>query len=175
VIGKEGMTGLAALLGVDRSHHEIFMQTAGQARRVSVSKLRQAMKQSATLLTTLLLYAHTLILQMSYTALASGRYQLEERLARWLLMAVDRAQGPTVYLTHDSLAVMLGTRRSGVTVGLGELQKRGIIQLSRGGISVIDRTALKDAANGSYGAPEAEYLRLFGNNNRSFDNDNKKG
>jgi CRP-like cAMP-binding protein len=175
VIGKEGMTGLAALLGVNKSPHEIFMQTPGQARRISVSTLRQAMKQSATLQHTLLLYAHTLVLQMSYTALASGRYQLEERLARWLLMALDRAQGPTVYLTHDSLAVMLGTRRAGVTVALGELRKRGLIQLIRGGITVIDRGALEDAANGSYGVPEAEYLRLFGDDNRTSDNDDKKG
>jgi CRP-like cAMP-binding protein len=174
VIGKEGMTGLAALLGADRSHHEVFMQTAGRAKRITVSNLRQAMQKSSTLKDTLLLYAHTLVLQVSYTALASGRYQLEERLARWLLMALDRAQGPTVHLTHDSLAVMLGTRRAGVTVALNELQKRGIITLSRGGITVIDRVALEDASNGSYGAPEAEYRRLFGDESKSSDLDNKK-
>jgi CRP-like cAMP-binding protein len=174
VIGKEGMTGLAALLGADRSHHEVFMQMAGRARRISVSKLRWAMKQSPTLQDTLLLYAHTLVLQMTYTTLASGRYQLEERLARWLLMALDRAQGPSVYLTHDSLAVMLGTRRAGVTVALNELQKRGLIKLTRGEITVIDRGALEDAANGSYGAPEAEYRRLFGGDGRSSDSGDKK-
>jgi CRP-like cAMP-binding protein len=174
VIGKEGMTGLAALLGADRSHHEVFMQTAGQAKRITVSNLRQAMRQSSTLKDTLLLYAHTLTLQIAYTALASGRYQLEERLARWLLMALDRARESTVYLTHDSLAVMLGTRRAGVTVALNELQKRGIITLMRGGITVIDRVALEDAANGSYGVPEAEYRRLFGDEDEAFNLDEKK-
>jgi CRP-like cAMP-binding protein len=166
VIGKEGMTGLFALFGADKSHHETFMQTAGHGRSIAVSKLRQAMEQSATLQDALFRYAQTFILQMSYTALANGRYQLEQRLARWLLMAADRMEEPSVRLTHDSLAVMLGTRRAGVTVALGELHKRGIIQLSRGVINVIDRNALVEAANGIYGIPEAEYCRLLGRDRR---------
>jgi hypothetical protein len=99
---------------------------------------------------------------MAYTALANGRYKIEERLARWLLMVDDRAGGEPLQLTHDFLAIMLGTRRAGVTVALNELQKRGIIETKRRAILVKDRGALREVANGSYGVPEAEYHRLFG-------------
>jgi CRP-like cAMP-binding protein len=113
----------------------------------------------------LLRYANTLMAQMAYTALANGRYKIEERLARWLLMADDRAEGSTINLTHEFLALMLGARRAGVTNALSLFQKRGILQMRRGVIAIKDRPALEEAANGSYGVPEAEYRRLFGDGN----------
>jgi CRP-like cAMP-binding protein len=99
---------------------------------------------------------------MAYTALANGRYKIEERLARWLLMADDRADGDAIHLTHEFLALMLGARRAGVTNALSEFQKRGVLRVKRGVIGIIDRGGLEEAANGSYGVPEAEYQRLFG-------------
>jgi CRP-like cAMP-binding protein len=99
---------------------------------------------------------------MGYTALANGRYKLEERLARWLLMAQDRADGDDVILTHEFLAMMLGTRRPGITTALSQLEKAKIISSSRGRVTVLDRHALEETANGSYGGAESEYARLFG-------------
>jgi CRP-like cAMP-binding protein len=98
---------------------------------------------------------------MAFTALANGRYKIEERLARWLLMADDRAGGDAIHLTHEFLALMLGARRAGVTNGLSAFQKRGILRVARGSITILNRRALEEAANGSYGIPEAEYNRLF--------------
>jgi CRP-like cAMP-binding protein len=161
IIGKEGMTGLPILMDVDRPAHETFIQTAGTAQRIATQKLREALDQSAALHRSLLRYAHTLVTQMAYTALANGRYKIEERLARWLLMANDRAEGSTIHLTHEFLALMLGARRAGVTVALSEFQKRGVVHVSRGVIAIKDRGALEEAANGSYGIPEAEYQRLM--------------
>lgn len=162
IIGNEGMTGLAVLLGVGFPTYETFIQTAGKGRRISAEKLRLAMAKSPTLREALLRYVHVLITQMAYTALANARYKLEERLARWLLMADDRAQGAPIHLTHEFLSVMLGTRRAGVTVALNEFQKRALVETKRGAIRLLDREALQEAANGSYGAPEIEYRQLFG-------------
>jgi CRP-like cAMP-binding protein len=150
------------LLDAGTSTYETFIQTAGSGRRISAEKLRLAMAKSPSLRHTLLRYVHVLITQMAYTALANARYKLEERLARWLLMADDRANGEPIRLTHEFLSVMLGTRRAGVTVTLSEFQKRGIVLTKRGAITIMQRDELKEAANGSYGAPEDEYRQLFG-------------
>jgi CRP-like cAMP-binding protein len=162
IVGNEGMTGLPILLEADRPSYETFIQTAGSGWRIATAKLRLAMETSPTLRQVFLRYAHTLVTQMAYTALANGRYKIEERLARWLLMAEDRAGGGTIHLTHEFLALMLGARRAGVTTALSELQKRGVIHTQRGVIAIKDRAALEESANGSYGSPEAEYRRLFG-------------
>jgi CRP-like cAMP-binding protein len=161
IIGREGMTGLPVLMDVDRPAHETFIQTAGTARRIATAKLREALDNSRALHRSLLRYAHTMVTQMAYTALANGRYKIEERLARWLLMADDRAEGNPIHLTHEFLALMLGARRAGVTVALSEFQKRGVVIVKRGVIAIQDRDALREAANGSYGMPEAEYERLM--------------
>lgn len=162
IVGSEGMTGLSLLMATDRSPHETFIQAAGSGWRVSAQDLAEAMSQSVTLRDRFLRYGHALVVQMGYTALANGRYKLEERLARWLLMAHDRSGGDEVFLTHEFLAVMLGTRRPGITAALNELQKVSVIDSKRGVITVRDRDALEETANGSYGAAEAEYHRLFG-------------
>ena len=98
---------------------------------------------------------------MSGGLLAPCYYKTEERLARWLLMADDRASGDAVRLTHEFLALMLGARRAGVTNALAIYQARGILRVTRGCINILNRGALEEAANGSYGIPEAEYDRLF--------------
>jgi CRP-like cAMP-binding protein len=165
IVGSEGMTGLAILLESERPWHETFIQTPGKAWRLPTEQLQAAMEQSPALRRVLLRYAHSLVSQMAYTALANGRYKIEERLARWLLMADDRAEGSTINLTHEFLALMLGARRAGVTTALSAFQKRGILQMRRGVIAIKDRAALEEAANGSYGVPEAEYRRLFGDGN----------
>ena len=94
--------------------------------------------------------------------MANGRCKIEDRLARWLVMAHDRVDGDTLSLTHDFLAIMLGVRRPGVTHALNLLERVGLIQASRGTITIIDRDGLIENSNGAYGAPEAEFNRLFG-------------
>jgi CRP-like cAMP-binding protein len=162
IIGKEGMTGLPILLGIERPVHETFIQTGGDGWRIPAEKLNAAMERSPRLHRSLLRYIHTLVAQMAFTSLANGRYKTEERLARWLLMAEDRANGDAIHLTHEFLALMLGARRAGVTNALAVFQARGILDVTRGCITIRNRRALEEAANGSYGVPEAEYDRLFG-------------
>jgi CRP-like cAMP-binding protein len=162
IVGHEGMTGIPLLLDCDRPLHETFIQSAGSGWRIGADEFRAVLEQSASLHRLLLRYAHTMFTQMAFTALANGRYKIEERLARWVLMADDRTGGEEIRLTHEFLAIMLGARRPGVTNALNAFEKRGVIENRRGILRIKDRSALEEAANGSYGGPEAEYQRLFG-------------
>jgi CRP-like cAMP-binding protein len=131
IIGREGMTGLALVLGHDRAAHETFMQAGGGAQRISAAHLRKAMDQSVRLHRSLLRCAHDFLIQTAQTAVANGRSKLEERLARWLLMANDRIDGPEVPLTHKFLAVMLGAHRPFVTLAVQALERKGLIRAGR--------------------------------------------
>jgi len=162
VIGREGMTGLPVVHGVDRSPCDVFMQIEGQGQRISADNLRTCMDKSITLFRTLLRFAHVFAVQSSYTALANSQGKLEERLARWLLMAHDRIEGDQLLLTHEFLALMLGTRRAGVTTAIGHYEEKGLIETARGAITLLDRQGLEECAKGLYGEPEAEFERLFG-------------
>jgi CRP-like cAMP-binding protein len=154
LIGCEGLTGLPIVLGNDRSPHETFIQVAGNGLRIAADKLRKALAQSRSLERPLLVFAHAFMNQTANTALSNGTATLEERLARWLLMANDRLRGNEVPLTHEFLSLMLGVRRAGVTVALNYLEHRGLISLSRKQIVITDRKGLKAAANGTYHEPE---------------------
>jgi CRP-like cAMP-binding protein len=160
IIGPESMTGMAVVLGADRSPHETFIQSAGEGWRIEAAMLDRAMRESPSLHRHLLRHVQAFMIQMSFTALANARYKIDERLARWLLMASDRA-GPQVSLTHEFLSLMMGVRRPGVTSALNALEERGVIAAKRGIITICDRDGLIEIANGSYGAPEAELERLF--------------
>jgi CRP-like cAMP-binding protein len=101
----------------------------------------------------LLNYAHEFMIQTTQTALANGRHKIEERLARWLLMADDRVDGHELPLTHEFLGVMIGTSRPGVTIALQELERRGWITHRRGVVAIIDREGLIRSSAGAYIAP----------------------
>jgi CRP-like cAMP-binding protein len=161
IIGCDGMTGLPVVLGNDRSPNETFIQVEGTGSRITADGLRQAMRKSASLSRVLLNFVNAFLIQTSHTALSNGTATIEERLARWLLMAQDRLGGDEVPLTHEFLSLMLGVRRVGVTGALNQLARKGVIRLSRGRIWVIDRDGLIDSANGSYGIPEAMARRSY--------------
>jgi CRP-like cAMP-binding protein len=150
LIGRDGMTGIAVVLGHDRSPNETFIQVAGNGKSIPTEALRSAMKQSRSLEHVFMRFAHSFLNQTSRTALSNGTASLEERLARWLLMANDRLGGDNVPLTHEFLSLMLGVRRVGVTIALNYLEKRGVIELSRKQIIIRDREGLKKGANGTY-------------------------
>jgi CRP-like cAMP-binding protein len=155
IIGREGMTGISVLLG--NSHrvlYEAYMQIAGEGRHLPAHRLCEAIAESATLHMVFLRYVHDFLTQTMQTAAANGRSKIEERLARWLVMAQDRLDGNEVKLTHDVLAVMLGVRRSGVTTALHELEHKGLIVLRRSLIVIIDRAGLEEACNGAYVPPD---------------------
>lgn len=161
VIGREGMTGMPVVLGAERSPCDVFMQVEGHGQSIGADQLSEAMDKSITLVRSFMRFAHVFAVQASYTALANARGKIEERLARWLLMAQDRLDSDTLELTHEFLALMLGVRRAGVTTALQHLESKGIVETARGAVTIADREGLEEYANGLYGQPEAEFERLF--------------
>lgn len=160
IVGNEGMTGLPVVFGDNRALHHTFIQLAGDGHRLPVAALRNAL-ESSTLQSLLLKYAQAFMAQATHTSIANARATLEQRLARWVLMAQDRVQSDSLPLTHEFLSLMLAVRRAGVTEALHELSRRGLIKHDRGTIAVIDRDALIECSNGFYGIPESEYERLL--------------
>jgi CRP-like cAMP-binding protein len=154
IIGREGMTGLGIVLGNDRAPHATYIQVAGKALRISAANLRKADEQSPALHRAMLRYAHAFLHQTTTTALANGRSKIEERLARWLLMADDRVDGDELPLTHEFLGLMLGTYRPGVTKAIQALEKEKLIAARRGGIKILNRKALEKRSNGTYIRPD---------------------
>jgi CRP-like cAMP-binding protein len=153
IVGREGMTGLAVVMGKDRSPHDTYIQAAGAGQRISAAKLRAAMDQSVSLHRSFLHYAHAFYIQTTHTALANGRSKNAERLARWLLMADDRIDGAELPLTHKLLSIMLGLHRPGVTVAVKALENAGLIRARRGAITVVNRKGLERMSNGTYLPP----------------------
>jgi DNA-binding MarR family transcriptional regulator len=161
-IGWDGMSASHVALNVSSTPNHTFMQGAGSGLRIPTSAFRKALETDADLRNVFLRYVHTYKIQLSQSALANGRYNMHQRLARWLLMCHDRMEGNDMALTHEFLATMLGVRRSGVTENLNILEGMGIIRAKRGLVRVKDRAKLEEVAGGSYGVPEEEFERLIG-------------
>ena len=161
IIGREGMSGMAVVMGNHRAPYETYIQVAGEGWRIATENLRDAIDKSTTMRATLLKFVQAFMVQTAHTAIANGRATLEQRLARWALMAHDRLDGNDLPLTHEFLSLMLSVRRAGVTETLQTLESEGVIRSARGMITVIDRPALKRLAGGYYGLPEAELKRLL--------------
>jgi CRP-like cAMP-binding protein len=161
LIGREGMSGMFVLLGNHQSPYKSYAQVSGRAQRLSADNLRGAMDQSETLRPLFLKFVQAFTVQTAHTAVANARASVEERLARWSLMAHDRIDGDELPLTHEFLSMMLGVRRAGVTVAIQTLEDRALLKSGRGRITVLDRKGLEKIAGGYYGEPEAELRRLM--------------
>lgn len=162
VIGFEGFADVAQLLGADRASQRLLVQIPGRALRVKASAMRGAMHDSPALTALMLAYVQVFTTQVADTALANAQFDVQQRLARWLLMCGDRVGPHGITLTHESMSIMLGVRRAGITVALHRLVALGSIVMQRGAVDVTDRTLLLHLAGGCYGGPEAEYQRMIG-------------
>ena len=156
VIGREGMVGVPVVLGQGRSPHESYIQIAGSGFVMGSDDLWAAMKKSWPLADVLLKFAYAFLVQVTHSALANGRFTMDQRLARWLLMAHDRIDGDEIRLTHEFLSMMLGVRRAGVTDTLHLLEGTGAIKSVRGHVLVRNREKLEKIAGDCYGLPESE-------------------
>jgi CRP-like cAMP-binding protein len=161
VIGYEGVTGVPLIMGDTRAQHSTYMQIAGTGHRLPADILCNALAASAPLRALFLKSAQGFMIQTAQTALANGRAKLEQRLARWLLMAHDRMTSDAVPLTHEFLAVMLGVRRAGVTVAIHGFERRGLVTTRRGQLTLVNRAGIEQIAGSFYGTPEAELKRLL--------------
>src|SRR4051794_10120553 len=163
VIGNEGFSGASALMGFeDVSPFTSMIQMPGIGVRIGSGILRDEMLRRPTLLQQVLRFTQVLNVQIAHTAACNAHHELQERLARWLLMAHDRAESDTLRLTQEFLSIMLAVRRPGVTVAARSLQVTGAIYYERGRIVVLDRARLEEASCECYGIVREHYRRILG-------------
>jgi CRP-like cAMP-binding protein len=160
LVGREGMAGISAVLGVNHTPHRTMVQIPGAALQLEIDALRSEFGRGGVLHDLLLRYMHTMLLQISQTAVCNRLHRGEERLARWLLMSSDRSRSHALPLTQEFLALMLGTRRAGVTEAAIKLQGEGLIKYTRGNIQIKDRDGLEETACDCYKVIKAEFDRL---------------
>jgi CRP-like cAMP-binding protein len=155
IVGREGVTNSWIVVGDTQSPFETFVQAAGHAYRVDAAEAKAAIEQSPALRQLFLTFARSYEIQVASTSIANGQALLEERLARWLLMAADRVGEGELPLTHEFLAMMLAVRRPGVTIAIQDLERRGLIDRKRGCVIILDREGLEKMSNGTYVRPDA--------------------
>jgi CRP-like cAMP-binding protein len=146
VTAREGVVGALASLGSESSFHRGVVQISGNAFRLPVEKFLEECKRGGALQQLVQQYSHLLMVQASQAALCNRLHTVEERLSRWLLTSSNRVQSDNLELTHEFISHMLGVRRSGVTVALGMLQQAGVIDTTRGCITVLDSSKLESCA-----------------------------
>lgn len=162
IIGREGTTGLPVALGQSSANHRYIVQVPDSALSLTIRAFRAAVEKEPDLSAYLLRYAQATIVAVSQSGACNRLHPVEERCARWLLMAHDRVEGDVILLTQQFLSQMLGVRRAGVTVAASALQNGGSIAYSRGRIVVSDRERLESAACECYAVVEREWKKIMG-------------
>jgi CRP-like cAMP-binding protein len=150
LIGKEGFAGLPLLVGYTNSPTRVMVQGDGSAYRCDAETLKQLMRQFPLMEKRLHRFAYQLAMQSTQIAACNRLHEVEERLARWILMSQDRMLSDRLPLTQEFLGQMLGTRRSSVTVAAGALQKARMISYTRGSVTIMDRKKLENTACDCY-------------------------
>lgn len=151
MVGREGMVGVPLALGVTSTRMRALVQGAGTALRMSKLRFATAMEQSPLLRAALLEYVDSLMAQIARTAACNRFHVVEARLARWLLMARDRAGTGDFKMTQEFLSSMLGVRRVGVSEAASAFQRRKLIEYRRGRIRIVDHAGLEAACCTCYG------------------------
>jgi CRP-like cAMP-binding protein len=161
VTGNEGLVGIALFMGGETTPSRAVVQSAGEGFRLRASVLKKEFETAGALQHLLLRYTQALITQMAQTAVCNRHHSLDQQLCRWLLLSLDRLPGNDLVMTQELIANMLGVRREGVTEAAGKLQAEGLIEYSRGRITVLDRQHLEACVCECYSVVKKEYDRLL--------------
>jgi CRP-like cAMP-binding protein len=151
IVGNEGFTGTPAAVGLNWSTLQAVVQITGEGFRVGVGALQDTLESASHLRLMLSRYAVIHGMQVAQTAACNRLHNVEQRLARWLLMTQDRVDSGSLPITHDFLATMLGTDRPTVSLAAGVLQRKEIIEYTRGAVKIVNRKKLEDSACECYG------------------------
>ena len=161
VVGNEGLVGVALFMGGESTPSRGIVQSAGSAYRLLGRKLKDEFNRLGELLVLMLRYTQALITQMAQTAVCNRHHSIDQQLCRWLLLSLDRLPDNRLTMTQELIANMLGVRREGVTDAAGKLQKLGVIEYSRGHITVLDRPQLEPLTCECYAVVKRESDRLL--------------
>jgi CRP-like cAMP-binding protein len=151
IVGNEGFTGTLAAVGLSRSPLQAVVQIMGDGFRVEVGALQNTLESAPHLQLMLSRYAAIRGMQVAQTAACNRLHDIEQRLARWLLMTQDIVDSGSLPITHDFLSTMLGTDRPTVSVAAGVLQRKELIEYTRGAVKIVNRKKLEDSACECYG------------------------
>jgi CRP-like cAMP-binding protein len=162
IVGHEGMTGLTIALGRSASNQRTIVQVPDSAESVPAEAFRVALEEHPELTAAVLRYAQATLMASAQLSACNGLHPINERCARWLLMAHDRVAGDTFILTQEFLSQMLGVRRGGVTVAASTMQRAGFISYSRGRITMCDRAGMEAAVCECYDEVERNWKLLTG-------------
>jgi CRP-like cAMP-binding protein len=161
VTGSEGLVGIALFMGGETTPSRAVVQSAGRGYRLRASVLKAQFERGGALQHLLLRFTQALITQMTQTAVCNRHHAVHQQLCRWLLLSLDRLQTNELVMTQELIANMLGVRREGVTEAANRLQTEGVIQYSRGRITVLDRPKLEGSVCECYSVVKKEYDRLL--------------
>jgi CRP-like cAMP-binding protein len=161
LIGHEGLVGSFHLLGPAQVTTDCFIQLEATALRIPLRQLEMEFRTSEEVRDRVLEFVQSQALSLGQLAGCHRLHEAEERLARWLLMAQDRVQSDELDFTQEFLAMMLGSRRTTVTVVAGDLQRKGLIDYRRGRVRILDRKGLEKVACDCYQVIKRLYVELY--------------
>jgi len=161
VVGNDGNIGIALFMGGETTPSRAIVQSAGYAYRLIGQQLKDEFHRSGGMQLLLLRYTQSLITQMAQTAVCNRHHSVDQQLCRWLLLSLDRLSVNQLTMTQELIANMLGVRREGVTEAAGKLQRLGVIEYSRGQITVLDRPKLEQLCCECYAVVKREGDRLL--------------
>lgn len=146
LFGYESVVGVSTFMGTKRALNDIFMQIPGRGYRSSAAVAEKEYRLYGRFHELCLRYVQAQLMQATQTGACNAMHSIEQRMARWLLLCRERTESDTIHLTHEFLGLMLGSRRSSVTVTAGALQALKLIEYTRGKIKILDREGLEDIA-----------------------------
>lgn len=165
IVGSEGVLGISAMLGVQTTPSQATVLSNRKAVRIRAELLKKEFDAGGKLQNLLLRYVHALYVQTAQTAACNRHHNMEGRLCRWLLMMRDRTDSDDLQVTQEFISEMLGTRRPYVTTAAGILQKKNVIECTRGHIRIVDRPALENCCCECYEIIQREFSELRANAN----------
>ncbi|OHV77246.1 Crp/Fnr family transcriptional regulator [Rhizobium sp. LCM 4573] len=161
LFGFDGYVPTSAMVGTELAPHDVTVQVDAEAWQMKYEAFRTWMDSNKSFSRIMIRSVEAFSVQIAYTATSNAVHDVNERLARWLLMCHDRSTGNEIHLTHDYISIMLAVRRPSVTTSLHILEANGFIKADRGNITIRNRRALEEFAQDAYGKPEQEYRRLM--------------
>jgi len=162
IIGREGLSGVSGLLGHHQMPHSVVVQGAGTGLRIRTGILRDEFLKGGAFSQTVNSFLYMQMVQMGQSVLCGRLHAVDTRMARWMLTAADRTESESIQITQEYLAQMLGSRRSTVTVAAGDLQRKGLIDYSRGRVRIVDRAGLEALTCECYRVVRVAYEQFLG-------------
>lgn len=160
VVGNEGVVGVSLFMGGISTTYRAVVQIPGSGYKLNAKSLNVEFQSGGAMTKLLLRYTQALMTQITQTAVCNRHHTIQQRLCRWILLCLDRLDENKLHMTQEQISNMLGVRREGITAAACRLQHEGIIEYSRGHITIVDRQRLELKSCECYQVVKSEYDRL---------------